>query len=793
MKRLLPAFLAGAQALLSAAGVASSPASLIQDYRDSSTPSRRAAIENYARAHSREKSGALAWFALGIALHENKDFATAAQCFAKARPQLPELADYIAYYRASAEEAEGNLAGALEALNGLRDLLNRKSLLLAKATIIAASDMQKTGKVDPAALNSAIQTLRERAMFTSQPEGDYALALAYDALHDEAQAATYYQRVYFLYPATQMAALSWTAIERLHAALGQSYPPPLPQHLLERGQKWIDAKEYGKARAEFQTIIPMLGGVERDQAKVRIGEAMYAGGDARGAYSYLKGLDLPRSEADAERWYWISESARRMNNDAQMMDAIKELGRHHERSVWRLKALVSAANKYLVSNEPDKYEPLYRAAANSFPADTSTAYCHWKITWNAYMARKHNADDLLREQVEKYPADFKAATALYYLGRMAENENSYGDAKAYYSQLTDLYPNFYYGVLARERLAGSRIVAAAPSTKVLDWLGTVEFPSRADYSQQTPNPATEARIQRIRLLVAVGLTDFAETETRYGARVDGQPHLLAMEIAQSDAAPHLSLRHMKALSPDYLSTSIDKAPKAFWRMLFPLPYQSALVGSARRENLDPYMVAALIRQESEFNPGAHSHANAYGLTQIVPATGRMLARQQGIQRFSPALLYQPDTNLRLGTSYMRSLLDQWNGKWEQTLASYNAGKSRVVEWLTWGDYREPAEFVESIPFTETREYVQAVIRNAALYRQVYGAQIPDPIADDAPFQVVSAPATVRVPVHKASAPLTKRRPPAKARSGKTPSPKNRTSAKPKSKTRKAALKHGKRH
>jgi soluble lytic murein transglycosylase len=155
-------------------------------------------------------------------------------------------------------------------------------------------------------------------------------------------------------------------------------------------------------------------------------------------------------------------------------------------------------------------------------------------------------------------------------------------------------------------------------------------------------------------------------------------------------------------------------------LLFPLPFRTALDDFARQRDLDPFMVAGLIRQESEFNPTIRSHANAYGLTQIIPSTGRLLARKNGIQPFTISLLLQPETNINLGTTYLRMLLDEWGGKWEETLASYNAGKSRVTNWVTWGQYREPAEFVESIPFNETHEYVQAVIRNGAIYRELYG-------------------------------------------------------------------------
>ncbi len=734
-------------------------APLVRGYRESSTPAGRAAIESYARAHSKESSGALAQFALGVALFENKDYAAAAQELAHARPQLPSVADYVTYYLAAAQMAQNDPASAQLTLGTLQDFTRVSSPVLAKAVILDAQIRLKAGVGGSETLKPAVEALRSEIGTLFQPDGDFALALGFDAMGDGVDAATYYQRVYFMHPATQMAADSWTAMDRLRKALGTSYPAPSGALLLERGQRWIDAKEYSKARAEFSTVAPLLQGVERNQALVRIGAAQYAGGDYRGAAQYLKTLTLPSDEADAERWFYLGECARRSNNDDAMMDAVKELGRHHERSVWRLKALVSAGNRYLLTHQPDRYEPLYRAAWITFPADSATAYCHWKISWDAYLANKHDAKELLREQVEHYPSDNRAGTALYYLGRLSEMENDSDSARAYYEKLEKEFPNFYYAVLGRERLAEGRLVAATASVKVSEWLDAIEFPAHADYSSQAPNEATRTRIERARWLALAGLADFADSEVRFGSKTDGQPHLLAVELATTDAAPYLSLRHMKSLAPDYLSTPVSSAPKEFWRMLFPLPYSGALVGSAKRQNLDPYMVAALIRQESEFNPGAHSHANAYGLTQIVPATGRMLARQQGIRWSSPNLLYEPSTNLRLGTQYIRSLLDQWNGRWELTLAAYNAGPSRVKEWMSWSNYREPSEFVEAIPITETREYVQAVIRNAAVYHEVYGSapMVTDEPDPPAPLISSAPPPRARVPTHKAAVHTVARR------------------------------------
>jgi soluble lytic murein transglycosylase len=239
-----------------------------------------------------------------------------------------------------------------------------------------------------------------------------------------------------------------------------------------------------------------------------------------------------------------------------------------------------------------------------------------------------------------------------------------------------------------------------------------------------PTAATRERIERSRLLRGAGLDDLADAELRFGARNESQPALLAIEMASSADAAYLGVRAMKSLVPDYLGVPLESASRRFWELLFPLPYRGELAADAARCGLDPYLVAGLVRQESEFNPGALSHAKAYGLTQVRPATGRMYARQAGLRRVNEQSLLQPAVNLKIGTTILRGMLDRNGGKLEQTLAAYNAGPNRAAEWIAWKSYREPAEFVESIPFTETRDYVQAVLRNQEIYRRLYHDEAP---------------------------------------------------------------------
>ena len=362
--------------------------------------------------------------------------------------------------------------------------------------------------------------------------------------------------------------------------------------------------------------------------------------------------------------------------------------------------------------------PLYRDVYENFPTDASAATAHWKVAFRAWMQNGSDAGDLLREHLRRYPNHATTGAALYFLGRDAEERHEPGDARVFYQKLATIFENHYYAMRARERLARSEVRDAAPSSKAEQFLANLTLPVAKPVSMQPTRPTT-LRIERSRLLRAAGLSDLADSELRFGARTDCQAAIVGMEMASAAEAPHQAMHAMKGMSPEYLNLPLEDAPRRYWELLFPLPYRSELTADAEAHSLDPYLLAGLIRQESEFDPKAISRAKAYGLTQVRPGTGRQFARSAGVSRFSTSLLFQPSVNLKIGAAILRSMLDQNGGQLEQTLAAYNAGPARLADWLKWNNYREPAEFVESIPFTETRDYVQAVLRNADIYRRLY--------------------------------------------------------------------------
>ena len=265
-----------------------------------------------------------------------------------------------------------------------------------------------------------------------------------------------------------------------------------------------------------------------------------------------------------------------------------------------------------------------------------------------------------------------------------------------------------------------------------------------------PARPPRGHIERARLLERAGLERWAEGELRYGARNGGSAFPLAVELAetaQRRGAPEVGIRYIKSVLPGYLAFARDGAARRFWKLAFPFPYRAEIERLSRLRGLDPYLVAALIRQESEFDPKVASYANAIGLMQVLPVTGRELGRRLGLKSVRAASLTNPALNLNIGTYYLRLQLDARDGNVEETLAGYNAGPSRIPLWRSWGDYRERSEFVENIPFMQTREYVQILLRNADIYRWLYDAE-PLRAEPAAPAKAAAEPKPKRKPSAK---------------------------------------------
>lgn len=684
-------------------------AALVRAYRQSPSPARQAAVAAWGISHPKDR--AAVQLALGVTDYELRNYAPAIAALRQAQAGLPRIADYTAYYLAAARLESRDLAGIAKLLAAVYDAVPA-SPLCGRARLVEAGVLRETAPAD------AVRLLRQHAAELPQPDGDLALSETLQAAGDLAGAVDAWQRIYCQYVTGDVAQRAATALDGFRRTMGESYPALGPAQLLQHAGRLVEARQWAQARTEYRALAGRAAGPERDLALVRLGAIDYLSGKSPTAAAYLAPLELAAAEADAERLYYLVECARRVDGESDLRHYLSLLEERHPKSPWRLKALVAGGNFFLVANRTGDYLPLYRAAYEGFPDEPPAALSHWKVTFDAWLHRRSEAVELLREQLAHYPRQPSAAASLYYLGRAAEERKDFAEAAACYRHLLKLFENYYYAMLARERLRSPELQSQAPSIQAGAFLDSLGLPAAKPVPGE-PTRETAARIERSQALRAAGLSDLADGELRFGARTGAQPAWLAMEAASAADSPAMALHTMKYMVPDHLAIPLAAAPRRFWELLYPLPYRAELFADAGERGLDPYLVAGLIRQESEFNPTAVSSAKAYGLMQVLPVTGRQYGRLAGVQGVSAWSLKQPAMNLKIGTFVLRRMLDASGGNVEQTLAAYNAGPMRMAEWVGWNSPHEAAEFVESIPFTETREYVQAVLRNADMYRRLY--------------------------------------------------------------------------
>jgi len=162
-------------------------------------------------------------------------------------------------------------------------------------------------------------------------------------------------------------------------------------------------------------------------------------------------------------------------------------------------------------------------------------------------------------------------------------------------------------------------------------------------------------------------------------------------------------------------------PPTFWTMLYPRAFWPEVLEQSTRLRLNPYLVLSVMRQESAFDPTAVSPAGARGIMQLLPATAQELASRVTPDQVSIEQLHTPAINIALGTRYLADLLTRYQGNMVLALAAYNAGPGNVTRWLTQWPNLSMEEWIEHIPFDETRAYVKLVLRNLAVYERLYAA------------------------------------------------------------------------
>ncbi len=668
------------------------------------TPEAYAGVTAYARKHTGEAAAA-AYLALGHAYLLDKRYKDAEDALRSARRAGDDLADFADFLNAQANHAAGDDAAAEALLHGFMDRYP-DSIFDDKVPELEANVLLALNNA-----SGALKVLQAAAGLAAEDRAGYQLALgqAQFALGNKDEAQRVFKRLLLAQPLSQeaqqaRARLTQMGVEGTLTA----------KELSSLGDAYYKGGRYADAAEQYRALMRMPGVSEIDRSTFAVSAAACDWKLKKLTPAMAQSLADTDDENGARRLYLLMELARDRADTAGQQDIVNQMEKRFPRSQWLAEALFSSGNMYLLKRDYPHAVEYYKYLADHFPDGKNAAAAHWRAGWLSYRQRLYSdAASLFDDQIRLYPSATDTVAALYWRARLYETvDHKPALAAANYRAIVRTYQHFFYALMSRARLEqlGDTKIVPAP---MLDHIQPRPRPTLVDTF-----PADSPQLAKARLLANAGLNEYIAEEIASDPASGTWNALAEAQIYASYGETYRAMRSLKRALPYAASAPISSIPLAYWRILFPEPYWDTIKAESAKNNLDPYFVAALIRQESEFNPSVISYANAYGLMQLLPSVGRQMAREEGMTHFQTFQLLDPETNIKLGTRYLRQMLDHLGNVPEYALAAYNAGESRVVDWQSAGPYQGMDEFVESIPFTQTREYVQAILRNVETYKAI---------------------------------------------------------------------------
>ena len=555
---------------------------------------------------------------------------------------------------------------------------------------------------------------------------------------DRARAASAWQTLHYDWPTSEAAAIA-------EQEMPSGDPEPLAagsrrfDRELARAEKLFTARRYTPAREAFALLLPHAAGDAGELVPLRLAECDVHLRRLRHVRDDLRPF-FDSSAWRAEARYYDLIAARDLGRHDEFAALVRMLVDAYPGSPWSEDALNALATSLIVDNQDARADGVLRELAARFPAGRYTARASWRTGWWAYRdGRLAEAADVFERAAAAFPRSDYRPSYLYWAAKAREKAGDTATADARFRLTVIEYANSYYGRQSAARLASRGTAVPGGADAARRWPGAM------------PEPDAPPNVELIRWLIATEMYDSALAEVQHVERTRGASPMLQATRAYllnrtGDLRPGINL--MRQVYPQFLAAGGETLPPEILQVIYPADYWPLIRERAAANSLDPYLVAALIAQESTFDKDAKSSADAYGLMQIVPATGRRWAKRLGIRSYSTRKLTVPEVNVRIGTAYFANLVQQF-GSVHVALAGYNAGDSRAAKWTSERRGLPQDEFIDDIPFPETQTYVRRILGTADDYRRLYGgtAAVPAPPAPpanpNAPTPVIIRPPVTR--------------------------------------------------
>jgi soluble lytic murein transglycosylase len=686
--------------------------SLRQMTKDGKFPAE-SVVENFERRFAGRTSGTLARLLRARIKFENKDFGGAATLlnsddFAK----KTKVGDYALWLRGQALQASGNYADAVVAYEKLqRDYPN---------SINATDARVKQGEaLIQAGTPAAVLMVLDELIKVNNPRAMLVTAKAYEANGDQPSAIRFYRSAYF-YGAGSDAA---KAAEAKLTSLAQPLTPSNADEARARGDKLLGWKNYAEADKAYSNLAANFA--SSLTPAVNLNRLIAAAGAKNMTNAQAAFNAIPVSASEKEKAYYeLVQGFAKNKLWPQARQYADEMKQKFPSGSLTTKTWTDAG--YAARDAKNKGEENYflQTALSTWPNAVEVAGAQFELAWMAHDNKDYaiSSSQLITHLARYVDRDTtNRGKAGYWAARDAERAGNTAVACALYSAVIYRYAANWYGYLAQQRLSAMSCPAgqSVSDRQVAKAIANLKMVTVA---AETATAKEIERAEKSDQLSTIGLFDWAISELEEARKTAPTSPKVNLALAHHYRFKGDNVNALLALAksyPDYSQMFPEEMGKEEWSIFYPIVAWDQIEAWSKNRRLDPYQVAGLIRQESVFNPRARSGAQAFGLMQLLIPTARTVARKYGSTAVinSAEDLFQPAVNIELGTAYMRDQLDKY-GRIEYMAVAYNAGPGRVAPWRA-SLPMEIDEFVEAIPFKETKGYVQGVIRNAAQYRRLY--------------------------------------------------------------------------
>lgn len=583
---------------------------------------------------------------------------------------------------------------------------------------------------------AAVPALLRKLTDANDADALLLAARADERTGDDARAQAFYRRIYFYAPASPAAADSTRA--------GANIQPATAEEASTRATKLYEANRYTEAADAYAVAFARFPATADAQARARQGVALFNAKRYAEAVAALNAVPTGAGDARADALAYVAQSQARLRQWDAARATVAEMRRAFpdDASTRRANTQVGLVAKDL--KDDAQAQNFFRAAVAAYPGAAEVAQSQFELAWAAHDAKNFSESSrLLLEHLAAY-ADRNTdnrGRAGYWAARDAERAGKLDDARTLYRAMLQRYDANWYGYLSKQRLDalerahpnatnsnatnvnasgadGDGANAVASDSQLARAVKNLSTVTVAD---ETTGADVNDALRRADELNVVGLDDWAVAEVEQllqSAPTSPRLNLAKAKIYRTRNQNLLALLAMQKPYPDYAQMKPEELSREEWDAFYPLAYWDTITQEARARGLDPYRVAAFIRQETVFDPRAVSHASAYGLMQLVMDTAQRTAARIGVTPpTSIEDLFNPQLNIKLGTAYLQTQLDNY-GRVEYAAAAYNAGPGRVVRWKVELP-SEIDEWAEAVPIKETRQYIQGIIRNTLQYERLY--------------------------------------------------------------------------